>query len=105
MSVYNDIIAGLNEAIDYNEGKIKAKRVKLSVEPPPSFEAADVKRVRLNLGMTQILFAALMGVSQKTVEAWECGRNSPDGAARRILGMFEKDPELPHKCGILVTNE
>ena len=51
--------------------------------------------------MTQVLFAGLMGVSPKTVEAWEAGRNMPDGPARRILSMLKTDPGLPQRFNII----
>ena len=51
--------------------------------------------------MTQVLFAGFMGVSPKTVEAWEAGRNMPDGPARRILAMLKVDPALPQKLNII----
>ena len=35
-----------------------------------------------------------MGVSLKTVEAWEAGTNHPSGAASRILSMMEMDADL-----------
>ncbi|MBO5429336.1 MAG: helix-turn-helix domain-containing protein, partial [Peptococcaceae bacterium] len=56
---------------------------------------------RKELGMTQVLFAGFMGVSTKTVEAWEAGRNMPDGPARRILAMLQIDPTLPQKLNIV----
>ena len=49
----------------------------------------------------QVLFAGLMGVSPKTVEAWEAGRNMPDGPARRILSMLKTDPGLPQRFNII----
>ncbi|MBQ3801765.1 MAG: helix-turn-helix domain-containing protein [Treponema sp.] len=39
--------------------------------------------------MTQVLFADYMGVSQKTVEAWEKGTNHPTGTACRLISMLE----------------
>ena len=36
--------------------------------------------IRNNAGMTQLVFANYMGVSKKTVEAWECGRSHPTGS-------------------------
>lgn len=101
MSVYDGIIQGLNEAIAFNEGKGKARTKTISVEPVPDFEASEIKNIRSELGMTQMLFAKLMGVSVKTVEAWEAGRNMPDGPARRILAMFRFDPLLPQKLNIV----
>ena len=42
-----------------------------------------------------------MGVSIKTVEAWEAGRNHPDGAACRLLYLTQKDPSFPVNSGIV----
>ena len=39
--------------------------------------------------MTQALFADYMGVSPKTVEAWENGKNHPTGSACRLISMLE----------------
>lgn len=41
--------------------------------------------------MTQSVFAAYMGVSKKTVEAWEGGRTHPSGSAFRLLEMLASD--------------
>ena len=60
-----------------------------------------IKSIRNDLGMTQVLFAGFMGVSPKTVEAWEAGRNMPDGPARRILAMVKLDPYLPQRMNIV----
>jgi len=38
-----------------------------------------------------------MGVSIKTVEAWEAGTNHPSGSASRLLHMMELDNELTEK--------
>lgn len=101
MKVYDGIMQGLNEAVAYNEGKIKARTKTMSIEPVPDFEATEIKNIRNELGMTQVLFAGFMGVSTKTVEAWEAGRNMPDGPARRILAMLRTDPSLPQKMNIV----
>lgn len=101
MSVYNGIMQGLEEAVAYNKGKIKARTQTISISPVPDFEAGEIKNIRTRLGMTQVLFAGFMGVSSKTVEAWEAGRNMPDGPARRILSMLQADPELPQRFHIV----
>lgn len=48
-------------------------------------------------------FAGYMGVSDKTVEAWEAGTNHPSGSASRLLSMLEKDRGLIEKFPF-VTN-
>ena len=52
--------------------------------------------------MTQAIFAAYMGVSKKTVEAWESGHNHPAGAACRLLSITKADPSFPRRSGIIV---
>lgn len=101
MKVYDGIMQGLEEAIAYNEGTIKARTQTMSISPVPDFKATEIKNIRNELGMTQVLFAGFMGVSTKTVEAWEAGRNMPDGPARRILSMLKADPSLPQKYNII----
>ena len=100
MSVYESIMRGLNEAIEYEKGNIKAKTTKLSVAPLPDVKSTDVKNIRLSLDMTQVIFAAVMGVSVKTVEAWEAGTNTPSGTARRMLSLLKSDPSLPENYNI-----
>ena len=102
MNIYNGIIQGLEEAVAYNEGRGKARTNTISISPVPDFEAKEIKSIRTELGMTQVLFAGLMGVSPKTVEAWEAGRNHPEGAACRLLSLTKADPQFPQKAGIVL---
>ena len=54
--------------------------------------------------MTQKMFAAYIGVSQKTVEAWESGKNTPAGSSSRILSMFEMNDNLIQDYPFVITN-
>ncbi len=56
------------------------------------FDAARVKEVRGLLGLSQSLFADFLGVSVKTVHAWEAGRNVPQGIARRFMDEIAVNP-------------
>lgn len=77
------------------EGHIIMRDIKkYSVVPLDEFNAQEIKEIRLSMGMTQALFATCMGVSKKTVEAWEAGRNHPAGAACRLLTIANTNPEL-----------
>lgn len=102
MSLFDDIKTGLNEAIEYEKGNIKAKTTTISIEPVGVFTSVEIKSIRNSTGLTQNLFAKYMGVSVKTVEAWEAGRNHPDGAACRLLYLTKKDPSFPVTSGIVV---
>src|SRR5258706_11487733 len=71
---------------------ITVRRVKLDLEPrlyPP----AEIKWTRERLRVSQAVFAQLMGVSPKTVEAWESGKNPPPGPVCRLLEEINLNPK------------
>ena len=89
---FESIMRGLSEAKAHHEGKLKLKTTAIRVAPLPSYDANAVKSLRLVLGLSQMVFAQVLGVAKKTVEAWEAGRNVPNGAACRFLEVLRKDP-------------
>ena len=101
MKLFDEIKLGLEQAIEYNKGNIKARKTTMAIAPLESFSSEDIKRIRSRAGMTQVLFAQYMGVSVKTVEAWEAGKNQPEGAARRLLTVTRNDPDFPKNSGIV----
>jgi putative transcriptional regulator len=50
--------------------------------------------IRAGLEMTQQEFAALIGVSVRTVQDWEVGRRKPDGAAKSLLRVAAYRPDI-----------
>ena len=94
MSVYKSIMQGLDEAVKYQEGKIVARKTKIAVTPVEYFSCEDIKEIRKRVGLTQAIFASSLGVSKKTVEAWERGRNTPEGSSRRLLQLIRDNPEV-----------
>ena len=55
--------------------------------------AADVKKTRENLNLSQSAFAAFMGVSVRTLQEWEQHRRQPSGPASALLRIANKHPE------------
>ncbi len=55
---------------------------------------SPIVRARLKSGLTQAKFAALLGVSKRTLEQWEQGRRQPSGAAKTLLRVAELHPEI-----------
>ena len=55
---------------------------------------SQVVRVRLKSGLSQEQFAAALGVSKRTLEQWEQGRRNPSGAAKQLLKIAERHPEV-----------
>jgi len=81
-NVWQEVLDGVRE--------IKAgggKRAKVKAQ-------SQVVRVRLNSGLSQAQFAAALGVSKRTLEQWEQGRRKPSGAAKTLLLIAERHPEV-----------
>lgn len=53
----------------------------------------DVKGLRERLGLTQKQFSSMIGVSIKTLQNWEQGRREPEGPAKALLRVVEKEPQ------------
>ncbi|MFN0128750.1 MAG: helix-turn-helix domain-containing protein [Verrucomicrobiales bacterium] len=53
----------------------------------------DAKAVREKLGLSQLQFAALIGISPRTLQNWEQGHRRPEGTARALLRVAESHPE------------
>ncbi|MEI6386828.1 MAG: helix-turn-helix domain-containing protein [Spirochaetota bacterium] len=88
---FESIMRGLSEVKAHHEGKLKLKTTAIEIAPLPVYDAKAVKALRLALGLSQTVFAQVLGVAKKTVEAWEAGRNIPSGAACRFLEVLRKD--------------
>jgi len=94
---YESLKRGLEEAIEYSKGNLRCKSFKVKFEPVPEYDPDDIKRIRTEANMTQSGFAGFLGVTTKAVEAWECGRNKPNGPARRLMSVAESDPKFPER--------
>ena len=98
---YDSIIKGLNEAVQISKGELKGRSKSISITPVSEFSNEEIKCLRSNLHLTQLAFAQLIGVSAKTVEAWEKGTNTPNGPARRLIGMIKDDPRLMERFHLI----
>ena len=83
-------------------GSVKqAGRIRRGQEGPSrAFEVKpeDVRAIRDRLGITQVEFALLIGVSPATLRNWEQGRRAPDGPARALLRVAAINPGLVAKA-------
>lgn len=94
MRVADSILKGLEEAIGYEKNTVKARRMKIKVAPVPCYNAEYIKSIRGKLGLSQTAFSSVIGVSKKTVEAWEAGKCIPQGPAQRMLEIMDKRPGI-----------
>ena len=87
-SLFDDLREGLAEAISYEKGTGKAKTKTYMILPVNEYSNKEIREIRMKAGMTRSVFASYMGVSKKTVEAWECGRTHPTGPVFRLLDIL-----------------
>ena len=55
---------------------------------------SEVTEARTRSGFSQPQFAALLGVSARTLQEWEQGRRKPSGAAQTLLAIAARHPEI-----------
>ena len=72
--------------------------IRRQVNPAPAATIASSESVvialeaRQRLGLSQEMFAALLGVSAGTLRGWEQGRRQPNRAARVLLRVAVEHP-------------
>lgn len=89
----DEVLHGLNDfAKSVKNGEpITVRDVSLEMAPG-DYDAEDVKVTRQKLRVSQAVFARLLAVNVKTVQAWEQGEQPPSGIARRLLDEINQDP-------------
>jgi putative transcriptional regulator len=55
---------------------------------------SPVIAARKNSGLSQTHFAELLGVSVRTLQGWEQGRKQPSGAARTLIALAQRHPDI-----------
>ena len=87
---FGGIKEGLEEILAYEKGKASAE----TIARKRSLHDVDVKSERESFDMTQKAFANVLGVSKRTVEAWETGRSTPSPTAKNLINFIAQKPEL-----------
>jgi putative transcriptional regulator len=82
------------------EEEIEANALSDPDNPPMSEEelsrmrrVPNAKAIRRNLGMTQEQFADRFQLPLGTLRDWERGARTPNGSARTLLRVIEREPE------------
>lgn len=79
-----------NETFDGN-GRFTVRTYEVS--DPSQYDAKKVKRTREALGVSQAVFAHLVGVSTVLVRSWERGVREPAPVARRVMDQMLANPK------------
>lgn len=90
---FSGIMDGLNEALAFTKGKAAAD----NFARKRSLPTVNVVEIRSELSMTQKAFAEVLGVSCRTVEAWESGKSTPTPTAKKLMFLIQEDHSLVQK--------
>jgi putative transcriptional regulator len=86
--LFDQLCRSIKEAGAIRRKTLKPGRV-FHVEPHN-----EIGKVRAALGLSQGKFATLLGISTATLQNWEQGRRNPSGAARVLLKIAARHPEV-----------
>jgi len=64
----------------------------IEIPDPNVYRAKSVRDLRNSLGVSQAVFAGLLGVSIVLVKSWERGAREPSVMARRLLDTIKANP-------------
>jgi len=92
-SVYQEIIDELKE-LNGDFSSLRTTTYEYTPIPPvKAYSPAEIKTLREQGSYTQTRFGDLLGVSLKTVQAWEAGTNKPGGSSLRLFQILENNPQ------------
>jgi putative transcriptional regulator len=89
---FNDLLASVREAGAILRGERRPARV-TTVKDLLAAGTPDVGLLRAHFKLSQVKFAALLGISVDTLQNWEQGRRKPEGPARVLLAVAAAHPE------------
>ena len=93
INFFDGVIEGLEEALAYKEGTAKPE----TIVRKHSLPDVNVSQIRNALSMTQKAFDNVLGVSCRTVEAWEPGKSNPTPTAKKLMFLISQDHSLIQK--------
>jgi putative transcriptional regulator len=82
-----EILEGLREFKAHKAGVVSLRTHVVDAPAAPQV-------IRAKLKLSQSTFAAMMGVSVRTVQDWEQGRRKPSGPAAALLRIVDRRPDV-----------
>lgn len=92
-NIGREILDGVEEVKAWRRGEVTLRSTQITLPM-----AADVAGIRKQLSLSQDAFAAFLGVSVGTVRGWEQGRREPQGPARVLLLVANRQPAAFRKA-------
>lgn len=91
---FESIRSGLVASIEHAKGERKDMRSTTLPRPPKELSAKEIAGVRMQMNVSQAVFARYLNISPKTVQSWEQGHGKPNGASLKLLSIAKKNPKV-----------
>ena len=93
---FTELKKAMEDALAFERGKrrdLKVTRIQ-APRPPKAMSPRDIARIRERLNCSQAVFAMMLNISTKTVQAWEQGSREPGDAALKLLSIAKRHTEV-----------
>jgi putative transcriptional regulator len=93
---FAELKAAMEDALAFERGQgreLKVTRIQ-APRPPKPMSPREIIQIRRKLNCSQTVFAIMLNISPKTVQAWEQGAREPGDAALKLLSIAKKHPEV-----------
>ena len=91
---FSELRLSLEQALQHARGERHDLRTTVLPAPPKPMKKQEIVKLRQQLNLSQAVFASVLNVSVKTVQAWEQGLRQPSDAALKLLTIAKKHPEV-----------
>jgi putative transcriptional regulator len=91
---FAELKLSLEQALQHAHGERHDLRTTALPAPPKPMKKQEIVKLRQQLNLSQAVFASVLNVSVKTVQAWEQGLRQPSDAALKLLTIAKKHPEV-----------
>lgn len=88
---FDNLVQSVKEMKLILKGKLKPARV-------TKFSPISIKAIRQKLHQSQSEFAFMIGVSPSTLKNWEQGTREPEGPAKALLRVAQKNPKAVYQA-------
>ncbi len=93
-ATFGELKESLTEALQHSRGERSDLRTATLPAPPPPLTKEQIVELRHKLKCSQSVFAHVLNVKVKTLQAWEQGLRVPSDAALRLLDIARRHPRI-----------
>jgi len=93
---FADLKDAMKDAVAFERGKrrdLTVTRIQ-APRPPKAMSPKEIAQIRQKLNCSQAIFAMMLNISPKTIQAWEQGSREPGDAALKLLSIAKRHPEI-----------